>query len=218
MASSRKVVTRGGAGGVAVRQMAYDARIERLEAEMEAYLDGDEEAFAVLHGALEPALRRRVARYVPATEIDDVVQAAFLRAHVARRRYLQQPRTEGGVVGWYLAIARNTALDHRRRNARAAARADRVRRDIGVTGFGATGEGESPEDHRLADEHREERAARVHDALADLSVRDRELLVAHKLEGTPLLEIARGLGVAAVTVRVRAHRAYRRLGAALAAA
>jgi RNA polymerase sigma-70 factor (ECF subfamily) len=198
--------------------MGYEARIERLEAQMEAYLDGDEAAFAALHEALEPAMRRRVARFVAPTDVEDVVQAAFLRAHVARARYLQQPRTEGGVVGWYLAIARNTALDHRRRNARAAARVDRVRRDAGVVGFGTTGEGESPEELRLADEHSHERAAKVHDALADLSVRDRELLVAHKLDGMPLLEIARGLGIAAVTVRVRAHRAYRRLGVALAAA
>ena len=189
-----------------------------LDALMEAYLDGDDRAFTALHAALQPALRRRVARLVGHGDADDVVQAAFLRAHAARHRWLREPRTEGGVPAWYLAIARNTALDHRRRRARANARVERIRDDSAVTGFGSAEFVESPEDRRLARERVEASRARVHDALADLPVRDRELLVAHKLEGTPLLDIARRLGLRAVTVRVRAHRAYRRLELALAAA
>jgi RNA polymerase sigma-70 factor (ECF subfamily) len=186
-----------------------------MDALMQAYLDGDDRAFKVLYDALLPVVRRRVARLVGLGEVDDVVQAAFLRAHVARGRYLRAP---GGVTAWYLAIARNTALDHRRRRARALARAERVRREPLLPGFGGVGWARSPEERRLQREHIDERRGIVHDALADLPLRDRELLVEHKLGGTPLREIATRLGLRAVTVRVRAHRAYRRLELALAVA
>lgn len=191
---------------------------EHVDALMEAYLDGDDRAFTALYEALLPALRRRIATLVGQADVDDVVQAAFLRAHAARHRYLREPRNEGGVPAWYLAIARNTALDHRRRRARATARAERVRSEPGLPGFGGAGVSESPEDRRIMQERIDERRGRVHEALADLPVRDRELLVEHKLEGTPLLAIAKRLGLQAVTVRVRAHRAYRRLELALEAA
>jgi RNA polymerase sigma-70 factor (ECF subfamily) len=198
--------------------MAYEPPGNHVDTLMEAYLDGDDRAFTVLYRALLPALRRRIARLVGQAEVDDVVQAAFLRAHAARHRYLREPRAQGGVPAWYLAIARNTALDHRRRRARAVARAERVRSETGLPGFGGAGVADSPEDARLQREGIDERQSRVHEALAELPVRDRELLVQHKLEGTTLLEIANHLGLQAVTVRVRAHRAYRRLELALAAA
>ncbi len=186
----------------------------RLDGLMEAYLDGDERAFTVLYAVLQPALRRRVVRLVGHVEADDVVQAAFLRAHAARHRWLREPRVAGGVPAWYLAIARNTALDHRRRNARAIARIERAR----VESSAAPNSVDSPEERAIDRERTEAYRAQVHDALAELPVRDRELLVAHKLEGTPLLAIAKRLGLQAVTVRVRAHRAYRRLEHALSAA
>ena len=54
---------------------------------MEAYVDGDEQAFERLHGALQPRLRSRLSRLVrdPAV-VDDLVQLTFLRAHAARDR------------------------------------------------------------------------------------------------------------------------------------
>ena len=44
----------------------------------------------------------------------------------------------------------------------------------------------------------------------------RTVVQRHKLEGQSMQQIANDLGIAAGTIRVRAHRAYRRLAAALA--
>ena len=87
---------------------------------MEAYVDGDEHAFTKLHTALQPRLRARLSRLVrDSAVVDDLVQLTFLRAHAARDRFASRPqRADRAVEGWYLAIARNVALDHLRHDYR----------------------------------------------------------------------------------------------------
>jgi RNA polymerase sigma-70 factor (ECF subfamily) len=51
----------------------------------------------------------------------------------------------------------------------------------------------------------------VRQALGQLSESQREVVVLHAYEGMTFAEIAEVLGATGVAVRVRAHRAYRRL-------
>ena len=60
-------------------------------------------------------------------------------------------------------------------------------------------------------------AGRVHDALAALGQRDREVLLLSEWEGLTTVEIATVLGCLPVTVRGRLHRARRRFRAAFEA-
>lgn len=188
-----------------------------LDKRMLAYVDGSETAFGELYAALEPSVRRKVALIIRSTaDLDDLVQAAFMRAHVARARYCADEGYKGGVVAWYLAIARNTALDYLRRRNRANSRHHRLRNFLESADPATRGETETPEVVRIKHEVRVEREEQVHDALAALSTKDRELLIEHKLHGRPLQDIAVNMGLLPVTVRVRAHRAYKRFGVVLA--
>ncbi len=56
----------------------------------------------------------------------------------------------------------------------------------------------------------------VREAIEALPDGQREVVAMHKLEGMPLAEVAERLGIREGAARVRAHRGYNRLRAALA--
>ena len=176
------------------------------------YADGCPRAFRRLAETLLPRIRRYIRRRVRnADTVDDLVQQTFVRIHASRHRY------DGGPVdAWCLTIARCVVLDHQRSEHRRAGRLDRLVRHHDMAGFGGPPPPLTPE-QRLG-EH--QRAAALHDrigaALAELSPDAREVVRRHKLEGQPMQRIADDLGIAAGTLRVRAHRAYRRLASLLA--
>ncbi len=125
-------------------------------------------------------------------EVDDAVAEVFL---VAWRRLDEVP-SGTGARAWLYATARRVLANQ----ARAGARRGRLRDKLSaqpVTVLAA----EDP----LAD--------RVHDALAALGNRDREVLLLAEWEGLTPGEIATVLGCPAVTVRGRLHRARRRFSA-----
>jgi DNA-directed RNA polymerase specialized sigma24 family protein len=118
-----------------VRSRIKPGQLHRL---METYVDGDERAFQQLHAVLEPRLRARLGRLVRDTAVvDDLVQLTFLRAHAARDRFASLPeRADRAVEGWYLAIARNVALDHLRHSYRRDRRHDTLVAKGDVAGMG----------------------------------------------------------------------------------
>jgi RNA polymerase sigma-70 factor (ECF subfamily) len=188
----------------------FRARLRRRESLvllMEHYVDGSPRAFAALHEAVEPRVRARVRAIVGAYgPVDDLVQTTFLLAHRARERWVAPPGADDrAVLAWFCTIARNAAATELRRRA--------VRPVAAVSG------GDEPEpvdaqpsplpgpevvleERRSADARHEA----LHGAMELLAPPQRavmELL----LEGKPMHEIARRLGIKPGAARVRAHRA-----------
>lgn len=184
---------------------------------MEAYVDGDERAFDRLHSALEPRLRSRLSRLVrdPAV-VDDLVQLTFLRAHAARDRFASLPeRADRAVEGWYLAIARNVALDHLRHSYRRDRRHETLAAKGDVHGMGVPEQLPNAEELQLSQESGDEVARRVRDAIEQLPPGQREVVKLHKLRGMSMADIGERLGVRPGALRVRAHRAYKALAGLL---
>ena len=129
------------------------------------------------------------------TEAEDVTQLAFVRAWDELPR-LRDPQA---FTAWLNRIARNLASD------RARGRAARVpSEDATPSGPGANGQG-APQPPELVLE--QERAERVHEAVACLSAPHQEVVVMHHLEGMPVTEVAERLGVPTGTVLSRLARA-----------
>ena len=174
------------------------ARENRLELLMERYADGDAEAFDELYRLLSPRVEARLRPVLGSRDhIDDVLQTTFMKVHRARDRY----RRGTPVTPWVQRIARNAAVDEiRARSRRQELATDKI--------DDAVDEGhESPDDTWS----REEDIDRVRKAIDQLPEISRDIIRRHKLDGVPLTDIARGLDLNINTVRVRAHRGYKKL-------
>ena len=155
---------------------------------------GNERAFRALHERTAPFLLRLAYRRVRSRDLAaDLVQQAFLNAHVARHRFDAGQRFRP----WITRILVNLVLDHQRTLKR------RPLAEIEPEELAAP-------DSRPAVERREAHA-RARKALAELSAHKREVIELHFLEEKPFPEVARRLGEHVSTVKVRAHRAYREL-------
>ncbi len=188
------------------------------EALMLRYIDGDRRAFDGLVRRLGPKLRRYLGRRVhDPVLVDDLLQQTYVRIHGSRARYLEAPSTEpGSVEAWFMTAAHRVVLDYMRREYRRQARVDRLALGQDTAGFGAPLPPETPEQQLAWAEQQEQLAEVVRSAVGALPEGARTVVLRHKLEGQSMQQIANDLGIAAGTIRVRAHRAYRRLADALA--
>jgi RNA polymerase sigma-70 factor (ECF subfamily) len=180
---------------------------------MERYVDGDDRAFASLHRRLEPRVRSRLGRMLrDEALVQDLVQQTFMRAHQARTRYAAgTSQADKAVEGWYLAIARNVALDHLRHTYRRERRHSVLAARGEVEGMGVPELTPDPETSWITDELADERARSVRSAIDQLPKSQRDVVTLHKLRGLGMSEIAERLGVRPGALRVRAHRAYKAL-------
>lgn len=190
---------------------------------MDRYVDGDRRAFAELHVLLGPRLRGFLTKLVrDDATVDDLLQLTFLKAHLARERFVVQGSDpDGAVQAWYFAIARNVALDH----LRSRGRAERRRVDLERNQL----DGERGPDLELADtrgtieEHITDRELadamieQVRVAIAQLPDSQREVVELHKLRGLSMAEVAARLQIREGAARVRAHRGYKALARLLGA-
>ncbi len=152
---------------------------------------GDEDAFADLIRLGAPAAlgaARRITRDPALAQ--DAVQEAFLRAYRALGNY----RQESSFVAWVRKIAVRTAIDLVRR-----------RRPEDPLPEGSVG--------GASEEKRQEDADLLRVALATLSHLDREILLAREVEGAGDAEVARRFEMTVTGVRVRMHRARKKLRA-----
>lgn len=185
---------------VAERTARTDAQI------IEAVLDGDTEAFGLLVERHREHVFRIVGRRVPRQEVEAVAQDVFVRAFTSLPGFADRSPFE-----WWLSrIAVLTCHDFWRRRYRS--------REAPMSSLG--------EDHRewlrktLADEsgsssERSEERLIARDlvmrALDELSPADRAVIELVHLEERPVAETAALLGWSRVNVKVRAHRARRKL-------
>lgn len=188
---------------------------------MDAYVAGDDHALESLYRAVAPRVRRLVAARISDPDlVEDVVQQTFVKAHMSRHGF--RGRGDDGrisdeaVVAWYLAIARNTAVD----GVRSEQRHHRGRVELDDEGteivISPGRWGSDPEHARIDDEERDATQTRVRTAIGELPASQRDVVVLHKLRGLPMQEVAEQLHVRPGAVRVRAHRAYLSLARKLA--
>lgn len=197
------------------RQQAHTtpSDMRGLQALMERYIDGDQQAFVTLHDRLQPRIRARLGRMVrDEALVEDLVQQTFLRAHQARDRYEAGPGAgDRAVEGWFLAIARNAALDSMRHQYRRDRRHATLEARGELEGMGVSAERPNSETLQIEHEREEAQARLVRAAIDRLPPTQREVVKLHKLSGMPMAEISERLGVRPGALRVRAHRAYKAL-------
>jgi RNA polymerase sigma-70 factor (ECF subfamily) len=122
---------------------------------------------------------------------DDLAQETCLRVvrHQKSFRGGSDSRT------WLYRITRNVCLDHLKA----------VRRDLDLTT--ALAADAQPPGSQSGSDARDDRSARVHEALALLSIADREVLVLTRYCGLHYAELAHVIDTTPGAARVRAHRA-----------
>ncbi|MDO8391459.1 MAG: sigma-70 family RNA polymerase sigma factor [Actinomycetota bacterium] len=143
----------------------------------------------------EPAVRRTARGLVTQSEVDHVVAATFTTAW---RRFAEIP--DGAPRAWLVGVTRN----HSRNLTRS-----RRRRTMLVDTLTALRPMDAAD--LFADRVDPLELARLHAAVARLSEQDRELIRLAVWQELQPAEIAAAMGTDASAVRVRLHRARRRL-------
>jgi RNA polymerase sigma-70 factor, ECF subfamily len=174
----------------------------RTNAAMERYAAGDDSAFTLVYDGIAPRLLGYLLRHTKDRgDAEDLAQQTMLHIHRSRGSFI--PGAD--VAPWAFAIARRLLVD-RVRNREPGRRVDNVGLDTRAS--------ETPG----ADDLLQARQTAVHieSALAHLPQAQREAFQLIKQEGLSLCEAARILGTTVGAAKVRVHRAYEALRAALA--
>jgi len=168
---------------------------------MERYAAGDGAAFAQVYDALAPRLFGYLLRQTrDRARAEDLLQQTMLHIHRARDRFIAGAE----VRPWAFAIARRLVVDEVRRGRRVVL-SDDGDPDLGVS------------DQPAADEvvQAGELALRIQVILNKLPTSQRAAFELIKQEGLTVAEAAQILGTTVAAVKLRAHRAYEALRAAL---
>ena len=175
-----------------------------LDAAMDRYARGDDSAFAAVYDALAPRLLGFLLRQTrDRARAEDVVQQTMLQIHRARGRF--EPGAQ--VVPWAFASARRLLIDSHRRGGREVLAKDDEdsARDL-LVALDAPAD-----DVAIA----KELAARIQTVLDGIPDNQRIAFELIKQEGLSVAEAAQTLGTTVAAVKLRAHRAYEALRAAL---
>lgn len=176
--------------------------VARAEAELSS---------AELFASYQVRIRRYIGTMVhDPDEADDLTQEVFLQAH----RRLDSLRDPDAVVSWLYRIATHVCYDHfRKRSRQPTAHLPEITDE---TQARRAGEGEvGPRIDRVLEQA--EMSACVRRFLDELADGYRNAILLHDLEGLTNVEIATMLGVSLHAVKIRLHRARRKLEAALVA-
>jgi RNA polymerase sigma-70 factor (ECF subfamily) len=125
-------------------------------------------------------------------DAEDIVQESFLKAFKAQASFRG---TEAKT--WMLSIVRNTAMDFRRRDKSGLA--------VPLGDEGYEPKDDSPDPERVLLD--QSRRARVRQAISNLELEFREVIVLREIEGLSYKEIASALGIPMGTVMSRLSRA-----------
>ena len=176
------------------------------DAAMDRYASGDAEAFSVLYDLLAPRLYGYLLRQTRnPSRAEDLVQQTMLRIHCARGRFVRG----AAVTPWAFAIARRLFIDEMRRNRLEGLRPDDGRDGDGLDNAVAT---DLPADEQV---HSSELARMIRRELDRLPEGQRAAFELVKHEGLTHAEAADVLGTTVTAIKLRAHRTYAALRAAL---
>lgn len=169
-------------------------------------LDGDVEAFAAIVTAHQRLIAADLSRRLPAQDVPEVAQDAFLRAF----RALPSFRGEAPLRIWLLRIARRAAMDFWRKRYR---RRERLFSDLDESELNHA---EAIRQRDLAElqtdtDARDAAREKLESALRRLSPDDRAVITLVELEERSMQDAARRLGCGISAIKVRAFRARRRL-------
>ncbi len=166
---------------------------------MATYVAGDSAAFRVLFERYAPLLMRSMLRelYVR-EEASDLVQQTFLQLHRARADFDPGQKLKP----WIFTIAMNLKREYFRRKKRRPERSLDAETSV-EPAVGALGAAQVEARRTLAR------------GLAELPPDQREVIELHWFDGLEFPEVAAVVGASASAVKVRAHRGYVRLRAAL---
>ncbi len=167
---------------------------------MAAFVGGDRAAFGELFRRYAPRLQRLMQRDLGRVEdAHDLVQQTFLQLHRARNDF----RIGAKLRPWLFTIALNLKRQHFRRQGRRPVTSldadDGVAEPVAPVG--------NPE-ARVGD-------VQLRAALLKLPEAQREVIMLHWFEGLTFREIAAAVGASQPAVKVRAHRGYTKLRAAM---
>ncbi len=177
--------------------------ISPADAAMERYAAGEDVAFGAVYDAVAPKIHAYILRQSRSESIaDDIVQQTLLRMHTARGSFLQGAR----VMPWAYAIARRLLIDRSRRHKREV-----LSLDDSVPGADEASSDATAEELVAA----AELSRRIETELAKLPEGQRVAFDLVKREGLSMAEAAAVLGTTVTAVKLRAHRAYIALRAAL---
>jgi RNA polymerase sigma-70 factor (ECF subfamily) len=170
---------------------------------MDRYAAGEDAAFGEVYDAVAPRLYAYLLRQARSESIaEDVLQQTLLRMHVARGSFL----VGAEVMPWAYAIARRLLIDRSRRH----------RREVLSDDASTPGDTEPSADDPADDLVQAAQLSRRLDAeLAKLPEAQRTAFDLIKREGLSMAEAASILGTSVTAVKLRAHRAYVALRAAL---
>jgi RNA polymerase sigma-70 factor (ECF subfamily) len=172
-----------------------------VDVAMERYAAGDDAAFPSVYDAVAPRLYGYLLRQTrDRARAEDLLQQTMLHIHRARVRFIAGAE----VMPWAFAIARRLLLDGLRRSRR------EMLADEGEPDAGAS---EAPGADELL--QAQELALRVERVLSGLPRSQRDAFELLKNDGLSVAEAAQVLGTTVAAVKLRAHRAYEALRAAL---
>jgi len=170
---------------------------------VEALKAGSERAFRCLVQAERERLRRFVIKILgDADEAENIVQETFAEAY----RQIDRFRGESKVSTWLFSIARHLAFGHLRKSKRH----NYLQHETIEFLSADQGEDASP-DPTTADVEMKERRQILHDALDELPDHYRRVVQLRDLQERSTAEAAEELGLTEVNVRVRLHRARKKL-------
>jgi RNA polymerase sigma-70 factor (ECF subfamily) len=170
--------------------------------------------FEALYSEYYPRITRYLGRLVGDAEAEDVAQEAFVKIS----KSLDGFRGEAQIATWIYRIATNTAMDHHRK---ASSQLAAKTADLSDEGDLSSDEREllqdsaPPTDTALI---RKDMNECIRGLVNDLPDNYRAVLMLGDLEGFTNAELADILGVSLDTVKIRMHRARRRLKKAMDAA
>jgi RNA polymerase sigma-70 factor, ECF subfamily len=169
---------------------------------MTAYCGGDAEAFRELYRLVAPQLFGYLVTMARDRAVAaDLLQQTLMKVHRARAAYIRG----ADPIPWICAIAHRTFLDHARKRQRSIVQLVADPDDgIELAGERDKIEGGDPE-----------LGAAALAALAELPHDQRQAVVLTKLEGKSVAEAAEIAGTTVGAMKLRAHRGYRALRAAL---
>jgi RNA polymerase sigma factor (sigma-70 family) len=174
------------------------------EALMAAYVAGDEAAFEEIFRRHAPTILGMMKRHVRSHDVaHDLLQQTFLQLHRARADFKQGSELRP----WLYTIAMNCIREHFRKLGRRKESALEPAHEAKLT-VDESGALEAREQAQITQK-------RLQNALAALPANQREVIEMHWFQGRPFNEVAKILGASLSAVKVRAHRGYTRLRAAL---